>query len=1232
MRTQHPKTRVTATLNVWLSALVLCVFVFSPPLLAQSQQVSAPNALESIGKDTWGYVSISGTVRQICKGRNRLILENASGPHLIDFASPITNDLRGRKVNIEGTSVYLEDRINLQPIVAVDNDGLHGESQQSGAMFLKAGHMPFKVLFFNHLGEMSLTLTYEGPGVLLQPVTSVYKLTNGVPPNSWGKGFCYKYFEGEWLNLPDFSTLTPVKTGTVDKLDFSMRNRNENFAVEFSGYLNAPRDGQYTFHLTSDDGSRLIIGDSNARIVDLGSGGKLPPPESIVLGHKLSENTNVASWVTVEGIVTFAGQSQGVLKMDVSSFTGQIKVEMEDAPPGLQLVALGSRVKISGLCHAITDANGVQVAGHLHTLNADDFHIISPPLEKWHQVPLYSISNSARLLKTHQIVQMEGAITRDSAHHFHFKDKTGMTDLIGLSQNMTSETNVLLIGYWILGRTNALFRCLDWCHKENTETGELATLTTVESVRNLSQKAAARSFPVKIRGVRTHEDESMGMVQDETGGIFVWEIPEGTHLGDYIEIEGVSDPGGFAPGIKATKCRYLGRGPFPRPIHPTWEEIMSGALDSQWAEIKGLVVLPTNSENDIIVSMNDGDVVVNIMYLSAEERKKLEGTVVRVRGVIFCDFDSITRQMRSGYLRVRNMTQVAIETPRIDNFSIVPTKSVSDLLTFDPSINTYKPQKVAGIIIGINGSSGILLDGTNGLKFQLRKRTVMNRGDMVEVMGFPGLSGKTPLLRNAILHKIRSGSIPEPASIDAESMVKENFDARLVQLEGRLMNLTSNGSEQILEMEIGTKLLTGRLPYSDGKWSHAPLGSRLQLTGVLTSLAHNKDAVSGSFEMLINSPSDIQTLETPSWWNIVHTVIVIILLLVILLVALVWILSLRHNVAERTCQLVEKIELYKRTEAELKEKTHQLKAEIEERKQLETEKERTHEELMIASRQAGMAEVATGVLHNVGNVLNSVNVSASILGEKIRASKVANIPKLATLLNEHEKDLSTFLQDDQKGRKIPSYLSALSKNIDGERQEILKEIDLLRDNVNHIREIVGMQQNYARISAVSELLSLKDLIDDIFKMQSSSFSKYGVQLEHHYDDVPLILTDKHRVMQILVNLLQNARQACTEGDKKVKKVIVHLAKSGKDKVRIDITDNGIGIKPENMTRIFVHGFTTKKDGHGFGLHSGALSAKALGGSLSVTSEGTDKGATFTLELPLKPKESSPPSSPTKKRI
>jgi signal transduction histidine kinase len=113
--------------------------------------------------------------------------------------------------------------------------------------------------------------------------------------------------------------------------------------------------------------------------------------------------------------------------------------------------------------------------------------------------------------------------------------------------------------------------------------------------------------------------------------------------------------------------------------------------------------------------------------------------------------------------------------------------------------------------------------------------------------------------------------------------------------------------------------------------------------------------------------------------------------------------------------------------------------------------------------------------------------------------------------------------------------------------------------------------------------------------------------------------EKHKVLQILVNLIRNAKYACDESGRKDKQMIVRVS-NGDNRVRISVKDNGIGIPQENLTRIFNHGFTTKKDGHGFGLHSGALSAKELGGSLEVHSEGKNQGAMFTLELPLSQKE------------
>jgi signal transduction histidine kinase len=485
----------------------------------------------------------------------------------------------------------------------------------------------------------------------------------------------------------------------------------------------------------------------------------------------------------------------------------------------------------------------------------------------------------------------------------------------------------------------------------------------------------------------------------------------------------------------------------------------------------------------------------------------------------------------------------------------------------------------------------------------------------VELTGFPGLAGKTPVIRNAVVRKLGNGTLPKPVVMTSEQLDSGEFDAHYVQVEGRLINYSKKDGGDTMDVEVGSHVVSVHLPTDKADNIDYSEESRLSIQGLLLCQTHGQGDHGESYELIVHSLRSIEVLETPSWWTFIHTLLVMSALLVVLIIALAWVQALRHIVVERTQQLRDEIDLHKRTEAELEEKTQLLEDEIEERKSLEVEKERIHKELMNASRQAGMAEVATGVLHNVGNVLNSVNISTSIVTEKVRVTKASGISRVVTLLKEHHDDLPAFLSSDERGRKIPAYLETLAEALAQERQEIQKELALLRANVEHIKEIVATQQDFARTSGVCETVPVSEIISDAFKMHSSSFSKHGVLCERLVDESLTITTDKHRVMQILVNLLQNARQACgnSEGEKKV---VIRVSRSGTDRIKIEVADNGMGIAPGNLDRIFVHGFTTKKDGHGFGLHSGALAAKALGGSLSVFSEGEGKGATFTLELPV----------------
>jgi len=292
---------------------------------------------------------------------------------------------------------------------------------------------------------------------------------------------------------------------------------------------------------------------------------------------------------------------------------------------------------------------------------------------------------------------------------------------------------------------------------------------------------------------------------------------------------------------------------------------------------------------------------------------------------------------------------------------------------------------------------------------------------------------------------------------------------------------------------------------------------------------------------------------------------------------------------------------------------------ITERKQAEAALENLHRRLLETSRLAGMAEVATNVLHNVGNVLNSVNVSAALVADGLKKSKVTSLARVVALLEEHAADLGDFVSRDPQGKNLPVFLRQLCEQLTRERQSAGTELESLRENIEHIKGIVAMQQQYAKISGVTETLQLTDLVEDSLRMNAGALTRHEVQVVREYEDAPAIRVEKHKVLQILVNLIRNAKYACDEGGRADKQMTLRVSNGG-GTVKISVIDNGVGIPAENLARIFNHGFTTRAEGHGFGLHSGALAARELGGSLIASSAGPGCGATFTLELPVDAQE------------
>ncbi|WNG48754.1 PAS domain S-box protein [Archangium minus] len=276
-----------------------------------------------------------------------------------------------------------------------------------------------------------------------------------------------------------------------------------------------------------------------------------------------------------------------------------------------------------------------------------------------------------------------------------------------------------------------------------------------------------------------------------------------------------------------------------------------------------------------------------------------------------------------------------------------------------------------------------------------------------------------------------------------------------------------------------------------------------------------------------------------------------------------------------------------------------------------------HRTLVDVSRQAGMAEVATGVLHNVGNTLNSVNISTNLVTDRLRQSRVSGLARAAQLLREHTTDMASFLTADPQGQKLPAYLIAVSDQLQEERDALLQEMRSLGESVDHIKSIVSMQQKHARAAGAVEQVVVPQLIDEALRLHAVSFERLGIRIEREYAKVPPVYVDRHKLLQILINLLSNAKQALVDSPQQDKRLGIHVRRAPEEGfLLIEVVDNGVGIAPENLARMFTQGFTTKKTGHGFGLHISALAAAELEGRLTCSSPGPEQGATFTLELPI----------------
>ena len=765
-----------------------------------------------------------------------------------------------------------------------------------------------------------------------------------------------------------------------------------------------------------------------------------------------------------------------------------------------------------------------------------------------------------------------------------------------------------------------------------TPTTNPLPIRLAERVRDLSREEAGKHQPVELRAIVTwsHTNTPFAFVQDASGGIRVlnprWASADADKPGTIVTVKGEVCEGDFVPVITNAVLARMSYWNISEPAFTSLEQALTGVEDGRWVEMRGFVRRVVRHDGLVRFELSTSSGEFQAWVPAVRTFDDYPGSIIRIQGV--CSAVCNSRHQLTGVeVWSPDVKYLKIDEPAPDDLFALPLRKLDSLRRFNLHNALDRQVRTTGtVVLHAPGRYVYVQDGSDSV-FALSQQTEpLQPGDRVEVVGFPGNRGRRFLLREAVYRRLSAGQEPAPIPLRSPHSVNVELEGLLAKAEGVLLNRVMKEGEERLLLHSGDSVFEVSLEGAD---STAPKtnpdlepGSLLAVTGVY-EVQSDEYGKPRSFLLRLRSWNDVQLLRPAPWWTLSRLFLLLLGVLVVFLIALAWgVLISRKNrlLSEAHVELQSARD---HLEHRVEERTQELQQQVAAKERARAELSKAQKNLIQASRQAGMADVATGVLHNVGNVLNSVNVSTGLLDERLRRCSVESVARTAALLRQNQDQLGRFLTEDSRGRMLPAYLEKLGKILIQDKHTMQEELDSLGKNVDHIKTIVAMQQSFAKAAGVLEELEPGDLVEDALQINSISLSQHDIEVVRDYQPVPCVLVDRHKVLQILINLISNAKHALKERSSD-RRLVLQIAPTAGDRIRISVSDNGVGIAPENLSRVFSQGFTTRQDGHGFGLHSGANAVRELGGSLSASSEGIGKGATFTLELPVAGAHSAEP--------
>jgi len=816
--------------------------------------VSQIRSFASQSPNTSYSIRLAGDVWWANPSQGKFVLKDDSGAEELEMDFHDRSVASGQKICLEGTGTITPTGAGFGlgskgPVV--DNDGVHNMVEKSGAVFLKAGLNPLRVEWFNGVDKYGLSVEYNGPSFTRQeiPDSALFRIQADAATGASNlvNGLDFVCSEVPTESLPEFNPQTALKTGTVSNFDLSVIPRPEHVGLCFTGFLKVPQDGLYKFYTTSDDGSRLFVGETTLQLKVIGQAAP-PKPQPLLIGQTLHSHEN-GQWGEIEGSVTFASEDPDGLKLEISTGTGRAYVKVANQDGLLPADILGHRIRATGFCQAVNTSDGREVLGILLVPSSREIVSVAAP------------APAAENIET---------------------NATGLSVLINAAE-----------------------------------------------VHHLKREDAQRGYPVKIHGVITSvlPEHQAFTIQDSTRGIYVVDFSESRsdppRIGDFLEVKGATDPSLFAPVVNASQVQILGEGELPEPVHPTWDQLMNGSLDAQYVEIQA--ILSSVQPAGVILLTPDGRINCDLRVagLNTQDLARYEDALIRVRGCLLATWDYVTHRVKGGEIRIYG-ADITVDQPAPADLFSTPKKTAAELLQFDPQASVFQRVKVSGQIINIRESECFMMDGTNGVRFFTKHPPDWKVGDLVEAVGFPEFSVASPVLRETVVRKTGHGDLPAARQLGPDDLTRTDMDSTQVRIRAILVSQRSNPAGQALEMRMGLRSFLAWLPGNDEGIRAIPAGSLLELTGTYASQATSKDVA--SFELLLNSPSDVSVIAKPPWWTLKKLLLILGALACVLIGTVLWITQLHRKVEIRTAEL--EVQIHERQRAEQRHEMAQERARI----------------------------------------------------------------------------------------------------------------------------------------------------------------------------------------------------------------------------------------------------------------------------------------------------------------